>query len=86
MDMQAQAVGSDADIVRQVLAGDVDAFEHLLVKYKGYVLSIVGRHVPLMDVEEVAQDANEDGWTKWKKPRRACHSRFTALPPHPAER
>lgn len=46
----------DAEVVRQVLEGDVNAFESLLVRYRVYVLRIVKRHVPQHDVEETAQD------------------------------
>ena len=48
---------SDADIVRQVLGGDVNAFESLLARHKVLVLKIVTRHVPRQDVEETAQEA-----------------------------
>lgn len=47
---------SDAQIVGQVVAGDVDAFEHLLNKYHNYVLKIVKKHIPYDAVEEVAQE------------------------------
>ena len=47
---------NDAEIVRQVIDGNVDAFEFLLVRYKDFVLKIVGKHVPYNDVEEIAQD------------------------------
>ncbi len=46
----------DAEIVKQVIDGDVDAFEHLLKKYKNLVLKIVKKHVPYEQVEETAQD------------------------------
>jgi RNA polymerase sigma-70 factor (ECF subfamily) len=48
---------SDADIVRQVLGGDVNAFGSLLARHKVLVLKIVTRHVPRRDVEETAQEA-----------------------------
>jgi RNA polymerase sigma-70 factor, ECF subfamily len=47
---------SDVEIVRRVLDGDVNAFEHLLVKYQEQVLRIVKKHVPYGQVEETAQD------------------------------
>ncbi|MDM8551004.1 RNA polymerase sigma factor [Desulfobacterales bacterium HSG2] len=47
---------NDAEIVRRVLEGDVNSFEHLLKKYKNYVFKIVNKHVPYDQVEETAQD------------------------------
>ena len=47
---------SDAEIVRQVLDGYVNAFESLLIRYKELVLKIVKKHVPYNDVEETTQD------------------------------
>jgi len=43
---------SDADIVRQVLDGNVDAFELLLARHKDHVLRVVGKHVPYEEVQE----------------------------------
>jgi RNA polymerase sigma-70 factor (ECF subfamily) len=48
---------SDADIVRRVLDGEVNAFESLLVRYRVLVVKIVARHVPHDDIEETTQDA-----------------------------
>jgi len=42
---------SDAEIVRQVLGGNVNAFESLLIRYKALVSKIVKKHVPYNDVE-----------------------------------
>jgi RNA polymerase sigma-70 factor (ECF subfamily) len=47
---------SDAEIVRQVLDGYVNAFESLLIRYEELVLKIVKKHVPYNDVEETTQD------------------------------
>jgi RNA polymerase sigma-70 factor (ECF subfamily) len=47
---------SDAEIVRQVLEGDTNAFESLLIRYKELVLRIVKKHVPYNEVEETTQD------------------------------
>jgi RNA polymerase sigma-70 factor (ECF subfamily) len=47
---------SDADIIRRVLDGDVDFFEHLLTRHRSRVFGIVSRHVPPEEVEEVAHD------------------------------
>ena len=48
--------GSDTEIVRRVIDGDVNAFEHLLKKYKQYVFKIVGKRVPYDQTEEIAQE------------------------------
>ena len=47
---------SDAEIVHQVMGGDINAFESLLVRYKVHVLEVVTRHVPYNEVEETAHD------------------------------
>ena len=47
---------SDNEIVRQVLDGNVNAFESLLKRHSVRVLKIVQRHVPHEDVEETAQE------------------------------
>ncbi len=47
---------SDDEIIRRILDGDVNAFEHLLLKYQEQVLKIVRKHIPYGQVEETAQD------------------------------
>ena len=47
---------ADAEIVHQVVSGDVNAFERLLKRYQAHVVRIVKRHIPYNKVEEVAQD------------------------------
>ncbi len=47
---------SDTEIIQRVIDGDVNAFELLLNKYQGYVFTIVKKHVPFHEVEEVAHD------------------------------
>ena len=47
----------DQTVVAQVLAGDVNAFEHLFTRYRGHVTAIVRRHVPGDRVAENVQDA-----------------------------
>jgi len=47
---------SDAEIVRQVVEGEVNAFEHLLRRYENVVLNIARRHVPPGHVEDTTQD------------------------------
>jgi len=46
----------DDDIIRRILDGDVNAFEHLLKGYQGHVLGIIKRHIPFIHVEETAQE------------------------------
>lgn len=46
----------DEIVVERVLNGDVQAFEILVVRYQGFVASILSRHIPYQDVEDVAQD------------------------------
>lgn len=48
---------SDIEIIRRIIAGDVNAFELILKKYQGYVLNIVKKHVPNDKIEETAHDA-----------------------------
>lgn len=47
---------SDAEIIRRVVAGEVDLFEELLLRYQQHVGRIVAGHVPREMVEEVAHD------------------------------
>ena len=47
---------TDAEIVFQVISGDVNAFEYLLKRYELHVVRIVKKHMPFDKVEEVAQD------------------------------
>jgi RNA polymerase sigma-70 factor (ECF subfamily) len=46
----------DVEIVRQVVDGDVNAFELLLNRYQKYVLKIVKKHLPYEQIEETAHD------------------------------
>jgi RNA polymerase sigma-70 factor (ECF subfamily) len=48
---------SDADIIRQILDGNVNAFESLVTRYEVLVLKIVKKHVPPEEVEEAVQNA-----------------------------
>jgi RNA polymerase sigma-70 factor (ECF subfamily) len=47
---------NDVTVINRVLAGDVNDFKYLLEKYKGYVFSILQKHLPANQVEDVAQD------------------------------
>jgi len=46
----------DKEIITRVLNGDVNAFEHLLEKYKTRVFKIARRHVPQDQAEETAHE------------------------------
>jgi RNA polymerase sigma-70 factor (ECF subfamily) len=46
----------DIEIIRRVLAGEVNDFEQLLKRYEAHVLRIVKRHIPSGQIEEIAQD------------------------------
>ena len=48
---------SDADIIQEVLEGNVNAFELLMGRYQGYVAGIVIKHVPQDRTEEIAHEA-----------------------------
>jgi len=47
---------SDELAIESVLAGDVQAFEILVMKYRDHVARILSRHIPYQDVEDVAQE------------------------------
>lgn len=47
---------NDAGVIRQVLEGDVNAFELLMARYQGHVARIVIKHVPVDSAEEVAHE------------------------------
>lgn len=47
---------SDAEIIRRIIDGDVNSFEHLLKRYQDYVLRIVKKHIPYSEAEEMAQE------------------------------
>jgi len=67
----------DAEIVRQIIAGDVNAFEHIVDRYQNLVLAIVKKHVPFDHVEDTLQDVflrtyrslptfkSDDGFKPW---------------------
>ena len=56
--MQNDALrSSDEEIVRQVLDGNVNAFESVILRHHVLVLAIVKKHVPEDAVEETAQEA-----------------------------
>lgn len=46
----------DNEIIRQVVEGNVDAFEFLLTKYKNHVVNLVANHLPYHHVEETAHE------------------------------
>jgi RNA polymerase sigma-70 factor (ECF subfamily) len=47
---------SDAEIVCQVVAGSLNAFEQLLKKYQNHVLRILKKRLPYDQVKDTAQD------------------------------
>lgn len=47
---------SDDEIVKLVLAGQVNEFERLVKRYQSLVFGVASRHVPAQQVEEVAQE------------------------------
>ncbi len=46
----------DARIIRQVIDGNVNAFEALVEKYQPHVFKLVRKHVPPQETEELAQE------------------------------
>lgn len=54
--MMPKPSGEDAAIINRVLAGDIDAFEALMVKYETLVVTRVRYHVPADVVEETVQE------------------------------
>lgn len=46
----------DARIIRQVIDGNVNAFEALVEKYQPHVFRLVRKHAPLPEVEELSQE------------------------------
>jgi RNA polymerase sigma-70 factor (ECF subfamily) len=51
-----QNENSDTDVIREVLAGNVDAFARLMDRYQGYVFGIVTKKVPRERVQEVSHE------------------------------
>jgi RNA polymerase sigma-70 factor, ECF subfamily len=47
----------DAETVRQVIAGNANAFERLLEKYQNLVMRIVKKHAPQDQVRDLTQEA-----------------------------
>jgi RNA polymerase sigma-70 factor, ECF subfamily len=68
---------SDVEIIRRIIDGDVNSFEHLLKRYQDCVMRIVKKHIPFSEVEEMAQEVfvrayqalpgfkGEDNFRKW---------------------
>ncbi len=46
----------DDQVVRRVIAGEIDAFERLVARHGPLVTAIVKKHVPFGDVEDTIQD------------------------------
>jgi RNA polymerase sigma-70 factor, ECF subfamily len=47
---------NDEQIVRQIIDGDVNAFEELVIRYRSLVQAIAAKHVPFDQVEDTMQD------------------------------
>lgn len=47
---------SDADIIRKIVDGDVNAFEVLIKRHQEAVLRIVKKHLPYSEAEEAVQE------------------------------
>ena len=56
---------TEAEIVKRIIDGDVNAFELLLDRYQGYVFEIVRKHVPYDQVEEVSQESSSMFFNRW---------------------
>jgi len=77
----------DDQVVREVIAGDINAFERLVKRYGALVTSIVKRHVPFDEAEDAIQDIffrayrslpnfkNRGGFSQWLSviAVRTCH-------------
>lgn len=78
---------SDAEIIRLVISGDVNAFETLVERYQSHVFAVVRRHVPRDGADDVAHDvfvraytglsgfADKSGFKAWLSgiATRACY-------------
>jgi RNA polymerase sigma-70 factor, ECF subfamily len=71
MDKRNPTAPCDSDIIGWVLEGNTDAFEKLLAKYKNYVFSIVNRHIPQDQVEDVSQEVFIRVYQSLRKLKRA---------------
>ena len=56
----------DSAVIARVLAGEVNAYESLIERYKTRVFSVVANHVPGADVAEVAHDVFVDAFRSLK--------------------
>ncbi|HVN24002.1 MAG TPA: RNA polymerase sigma factor [Syntrophorhabdales bacterium] len=54
--IDSRSPDDDELIIRQVVAGNVNAFESLMKRYQHIVLAIVKKHVPYDEIEETMQD------------------------------
>jgi RNA polymerase sigma-70 factor (ECF subfamily) len=50
------SISNDMEIVRRVVAGDVNSYEYLLTKYREHVIHIVAKRLPYQFVEETAHE------------------------------
>ena len=47
----------DAEVVRRVIDGDVNAFRYLVERYENVVAGVVRKHVPYDYLDDTVQDA-----------------------------
>lgn len=52
----------DAEVIKRVLEGDVDAFEVLVRRYQEHLFRLLSRHLPQVEVAEAAQEAFLDAF------------------------
>ena len=70
MTIQEKGISDDV-IIKQVLDGNINAFEQLISRYQRYVLSIVGKHSPPEKAEELAQEVFIQAYKSLNKIKKA---------------
>ena len=70
MTVQEKGISDDV-IIKQVLDGNINAFEQLISRYQGYVLSIVAKHSPPDKAEEIAQEVFIQAYKSLNKIKKA---------------
>jgi RNA polymerase sigma-70 factor (ECF subfamily) len=53
----------DLAVIKKIFEGNVDAYEHFLLKYERYVFTILSRHLPRENVREEAHDVFVKAYT-----------------------
>ena len=72
MDSESRKAPADGAVIRNVLSGEVDAFEILIQRYENHVFRIVSRHVPSERAAEVAHDAFVKAYLSLRNYRAIC--------------